>query len=130
MRVLLADDDADVRSALRLFLESVPGLRVVAEATKADDVVAQARAARPDVVLLDWDLPTLAGGQGLTAIRACDPGCTVVAMSSRREAQQGALALGAAAFICKVDPPEDLLAALNQALSQPPTGLPDDEEPA
>ncbi|MHB1134371.1 MAG: response regulator [Chloroflexota bacterium] len=126
MRVLLADDDADVRSALRLFLESVPGLKVVAETAQAWDMVSMAREVQPDLVLLDWELPSISDGLALQAIRDSSPHCTIVAMSSRREAQPCALALGASDFICKVDPPEDLLAVLERAVAPSPTCAPGD----
>jgi DNA-binding NarL/FixJ family response regulator len=57
MRVFLADKQAKVRSALRLLLEQEPGLSVVGEAAEAEDLLAQVQRTRPDLVLLDWELP-------------------------------------------------------------------------
>jgi DNA-binding NarL/FixJ family response regulator len=59
IRVLLADDQAMVRSGLRLILDDQPGICVVAEAADGADAVAQARRLRPDVCLVDVRMPRL-----------------------------------------------------------------------
>ena len=58
-RVLLADTQPHVRSALRILMNLEAGFIVVAEAVEAGDMLAQIRATRPDLVLLDWGLPGL-----------------------------------------------------------------------
>jgi len=113
MRVLLADDQAQVRSALRLLLTQEPGLSVVGEATEAQALLAQAEAIRPDVVLLDWELPGLQAADPLFTLRARCPGLKVIVLSGRPEARQAALAAGADVFVSKGDPPERLLAAVD-----------------
>ena len=57
MRILIADDQADVRSALGLLLMQEPDLEVVAEATDAVGVLLAAENHAPTLVLLDWELP-------------------------------------------------------------------------
>ena len=59
MRILLVDDQSEIRSALRLLLEQEQGMTVVGEVAKAEDLLAQVEATRPDVALLDWELPGL-----------------------------------------------------------------------
>lgn len=121
MRVLLADDQAEVRSALRLLLEQGAGLTVVGEAAEAGDLLAQARGLVPDLVLLDWELPGKPATDGtrpgecplLVALRSCYPRPLVVVLSGRPEAQRAALAAGADAFVSKGDPPERLLTTLH-----------------
>ena len=113
MRVLLADDQSKVRSALRLLLEQEPELSGVGEATDADELLAQVGTFRPDIVLLDWELPGLQAPDMLSALRALCPYLKVIALSGRPEARQAALAAGADAFVSKGDPPEQLLAAVN-----------------
>ena len=56
MRILLADNETNVRYGLRTFLEERPGLEVVGEAADAGELLAQLQAACPDLVLLSWDL--------------------------------------------------------------------------
>ena len=119
MRVFLADDQPKVRSALRLLLEQERGLCVVGEAAEAEDLLAQIKATRPDLMLLDWELPGLALANSvgsekhlLLALHAHCPDLRVVALSGQLEARQAALAAGADAFVSKGDPPERLLTTL------------------
>ncbi|HOR00296.1 MAG TPA: response regulator [Anaerolineae bacterium] len=112
MRILLADDQREVRSALRLLLEHEPGLVVINEAAEAQALLATVRAACPDVVLLDWELRGLQAAEAVQALRATCPRLRVIALSGRPEARHAALAAGADAFVSKGDPPERLLAAL------------------
>ena len=113
MRVLLADDQSKVRSALRLLLEQEPELSGVSEATDADELLAQVGTVCPDIVLLDWELPGLPRHDLLSTLRARCPHLKVIALSGRPEARQAALAVGADAFVSKGEPPERLLAAVN-----------------
>jgi len=114
MRVFIADDQRKVRSALKLLLEQDPETSIVGEAVTAEDLVAQVRAARADLVLLDWEVPGLHDANPLlVALRALCPRLSVVALSGRPEAGQAALAAGVDAFVSKGDPPERLLAAVN-----------------
>ena len=113
MRVLLADDQSKVRSALRLLLEQEPELDVVGKATDADELVAQVGTVCPDIVLLDWELPGLPRHDVLSVLHARCPRLKVIALSGRPEARQAALDAGADAFVSKGDPPEQLLAAVN-----------------
>ena len=113
MRVLLADDQSKVRSALRLILEHQPDLNVLGEAVDAQGLLDWVRLVCPDVVLLDWELPGLPRHDLLSALRGLCPHLKVIALSGRPEARQAALAAGADAFVSKGDPPEQLLAAVN-----------------
>ncbi|MCL4464845.1 MAG: response regulator [Chloroflexi bacterium] len=118
MRVILADGQAKVRSALRLLLEQEPEMTVVGEASAADELLSLASAARPDVVLLSWELPGMVvGGQPkahpvLPALQALDCKPLVVALSGRPEAGPAALGAGADCFVSKGDPPDSLLTAM------------------
>jgi DNA-binding NarL/FixJ family response regulator len=112
MQILLADNQPKVRFGLRVLLERQPGLKVVGEATNAEDLLAQIEADCPDLVLLDWELPGLAGGDLLSALRAACPDLFVIVLSGRTEVRRAALDAGADAFVNKCDPPEWLLAAV------------------
>jgi DNA-binding NarL/FixJ family response regulator len=68
IRVLLVDDEKLVRSGFRLLLDLEDDITVVGEATTGAEAVAQARAARPDVVLMDIRMPTMDGIQATLAI--------------------------------------------------------------
>ena len=113
MRILLADDQPQVRSALTLLLEHEPALQVVGEATYAEDLLTQIDKTQPDLVLLDWELPGLPASTLLRAIRANTPHPLVIALSGRPEAYQSALIAGVDGFISKGHPPEQLLTILH-----------------
>ena len=111
--ILIADDQPQVRRALRLLLEQELGAEVVGEAAKADDLLAQIAAGCPDLVLLDWGLPGMAEEELLTALRSTCTELAVIVLSGQPEAEEKALAAGADAFVSKADPPERLLAAIH-----------------
>jgi DNA-binding NarL/FixJ family response regulator len=111
-RVLLADDQPQVRSALRLLLEQGAQAEIVAEAATIEDLLNCRPTPTPETILLDWELPGLSLAASLPAIRKAYPQAQIVALSSRPEARQAALQAGADRFVCKGDPPEWLLAAL------------------
>jgi DNA-binding NarL/FixJ family response regulator len=113
MRILLADNQPEVRFGLRVLLERRPGFEVVGEAVGAVDLLAQAEAGCPDLVLLGWELPGLARNDLPSALRRVCPNLRVIVLSGRPEARRVALTAGADAFVSKADPPERLLAAIN-----------------
>jgi DNA-binding NarL/FixJ family response regulator len=112
MRILLADQEANVRFGLRTLLERQPGMEVVGEAVNAEAILSQVKATRPDLVLLDWSLPGTAADQLLPALRNAHPGLAVIVLSGQPETRRVALAAGADAFVGKTDPPDQLLAAI------------------
>ncbi len=112
MRVLLADDQVEIRSGLRLLLDQEPDLEVAGEVAEIDGLLASTREARPDVILLDWELAGLRVAEHLPILRALRPGLRIIALSGRPESRQAALASGADAFVSKGDQPEHLLTAL------------------
>ncbi len=112
MHVLLADDHPEVLSALRLLVDDEPGLSVLGEVSDRDSLLIFAGTMRPDLVLLDWDIPDLRPAETLVILRSRCPGLLVIALSGRPEARADALRDGANAFVCKCDPPEKLLATL------------------
>jgi len=114
MRVLLADDQAKVRSALRLLLEHQPEVEVLGEAVDTTGLLDWVKATCPDLVLLDWELPGLPSAALLSLLHNQCPALRVIALSSRPEARQTALDAGADAFMSKGDPPERLLIAMDE----------------
>jgi len=112
MRVLLADGQTKVRSALHLLLDQQSGLDVVGEAADAESLLTLVEMTPPDLLLIDWELPGRQAADLLHALRECRPHLSVIALSGQPEARRAALAAGADAFVSKGDPPERLLAAL------------------
>jgi DNA-binding NarL/FixJ family response regulator len=113
--VLLADDQAMVRTGFRMILESDPDIGVVGEAANGEQATASARRLRPDVVLMDIQMP---GGDGLEATRriTADPDLrsrvVILTTFERDEYVFEALLAGASGFLIKNAPPEELLHAV------------------
>lgn len=118
LRVLIADDQADVRYALRTLLQLAPGLDVdvVGEAADAANLFAEIEARQPDVLLLDWKLPGL---RGIAYLRSLYPLTRIIVLSVRAEARQAVLDAGADAFMYKGDPVEKLVAAIQHVRGLP-----------
>ncbi len=114
IRVLIADDRPEVRSALRVLLVQEQGIIVVGEAGDAKQAVKLVRERQPDLALLDWELPDQSGASTLAKLRAVRPDLIVVALSGLPEARQAALDAGADIFVSKGDPPERLIEAVNE----------------
>jgi len=114
MRLLIADDEAMVRSGLRLLVESEDDIEVVAEAADGVEAMEATRRARPDVVLMDIRMPKF---DGLAAARrlleqAGAPRVVMLTTFDEDENLYEALRIGASGFLLKTSPPEQLLHAL------------------
>ncbi|MGA5065992.1 response regulator [Streptomyces exfoliatus] len=119
IRVLLADDQALLRSAFKVLVNSEPDMEVVGEAADGAEALALARSERPDVVLMDIRMP---GTDGLAATRMItdDPGLSDVriVMLTTFEVDEyvvQALRAGASGFLGKGAEPEELLGAIRIA---------------
>lgn len=112
VRVMLADDQAKVRSALRLMIDQEQYFHVVGEAREADELLLGMLRNCPQVILLDWELPGLPDSHKLDLLKRIEPHVKVIALSGQPEARKPALADGADFFISKSDPPEGVLKAL------------------
>ena len=115
-RVLIADDQQLLRAGFRLILERQAGVEVVAEATDGSEAVAQARAHRPDVILMDIRMPGIDGIQATRLILA-DPATArtrilILTTHDLDEYVYDALRAGASGFLLKDLPPEHLTAAV------------------
>jgi DNA-binding NarL/FixJ family response regulator len=116
--VLLADDQAMVRAGFRMILESEPDIEVVGEAEDGEQAIAATRRLRPDVVLMDIQMP---GESGLQATRRIteSPGqasrVVILTTFERDEYIFEALQSGASGFLLKNAPPEQLIHAVRVA---------------
>ncbi len=121
MRILLADNQAKVRFALRVLLERQADFHIVGEATDAEELLDMAEADCPDVVLLAWELPGMPATQLLAALRETCPELVVIALSGRLEARRAAMCAEASAFVSKGEPPERLLHTIRDCTCHLPT---------
>jgi DNA-binding NarL/FixJ family response regulator len=113
MKLLIADDNPEVRSALRLLLEQEPLQALVMEASDVQGVLARLSKSCPTVILMDWELPGLHKNGVLQELHSYCQNVKVIALSSKYEARQEALAIGVDAFISKTEPAEQILSTLH-----------------
>jgi len=110
-----------------LLLEHQPDIEVLGEAVDVTGLLDWLRAACPDLILLDWELPGGDWSDLVSEVRACCPGVQIIALSGRPEVRRAALVAGADAFVSKSDPPECLLEAIRNCAGrlrlQAPTEL-------
>ena len=119
LRILLADDKNEIRSALNLFLKSRLDLELIIEARDMEHVMAQLEDAHPDLIILDWELPGRPTRERVSILKALVPDLKIVIINSRPELQQQVLAEGADAFVCKTDPPVKLLEIIQEVIRNP-----------
>jgi DNA-binding NarL/FixJ family response regulator len=116
IRILLADDRAEIRSALRLLLETRLEADLIIEARDMEHLLAQVEDAHPDLVILDWELPGRPTRQRVPILRALAPGLKILVINTRPEIQPQVLSEGADAFVCSTDPPLKLLGVLRNLI--------------
>ena len=119
IRVLLAEDQAMVRGALAALLALEGDIDVIAEVSRGDEVLPAALRARPDVALLDIEMP---GGDGLAAagaLREHLPSCRVLILTTfgRPGYLRRAMESGATGFLLKDAPAAELAVAIRRAVA-------------
>lgn len=113
VRVLLADDQDLVRAGFRMILSTEPGIEVVGEARDGVEAVAAAAELRPDVVLMDVQMPRLDGLEATRRVVAAGHGRVVVLTTFDREDYLfSALQAGASGFVLKNARADDLANAV------------------
>lgn len=110
IRILVADSDPRVRSALQTLLRQEAGPITLRESSDMRSLAAQAREFQPQLVLLQWELPGRPAAALLFALHGLETKPRIIVLSTRAESEQVVLASGADAFVSKGDPPERLLA--------------------
>lgn len=116
IRVLIVDDHAVVRSGLRLLLEAEKGIEPVGEAGSARDAVFQARAMKPDVILLDIVMPDRTGLDVLPQLKHENPETKVLVLSMQDEPRyvREAFAAGASGYVLKEAADTEVVAAVRE----------------
>jgi DNA-binding NarL/FixJ family response regulator len=112
MRVLIAVPRQEMSAAVRLLLSQEPGIRVVGESRNSQELLASLELVRPDVVLLDCELPGLPTADLLGELYTHEASLKVLILCSETEREQAALAAGARTVVDKTSHPRQLLTAL------------------
>ncbi len=115
MKVLLVDDHAIVRAGLRRLFAALPDAQII-EAATGREALASVRAERPDLILLDLNLPGLGGLELLRRVLIEHPEARIVVLSMHAEALYATRALraGAAGYLSKNASPKELLEAVRR----------------
>jgi DNA-binding NarL/FixJ family response regulator len=118
IRVLLVDDQQNIRRGLRMRLGLEPDLTVVGEAADGEAALRVARLVAPDVVLMDVEMPVLDGIEATARLREAQPRCSIVMLSLYDDARTRAraAAAGACAFVAKTKMDEALIEAIRAAI--------------
>jgi len=115
IRVLIADDEDMIRSALAALLRLEEDLEVVAECRDGEEAVAEALRLRPDVCLLDLEMPGLDGVEAAARIRRQIPArCVVVTRHARPGVLRRALTAGVDGFLPKSRRADDVAAVIRE----------------
>jgi two-component system response regulator DesR len=118
IRVLLAEDQGMMRGALSLLLGLEPDIEVVAEVATGAEVVPEAIRVRPDVALLDIEMPDVDGLTAAAELRQRLPGCKVLILTTfgRPGYLRRAMESGASGFLVKDAPVQELASAVRRVL--------------
>lgn len=117
--VMIAEDQTMMRSALSGLLGLEPDLTVIAEVERGDQVVACAVARRPDVLVLDIELPGRSGLDVIAEVLRAAPGTAVIIVTTFGRARylRRAMDAGARGFLVKDNPVEDLATAIRKVVA-------------
>lgn len=119
IRILIADDHSLVRAGLVALISRNPNMRIIAEATNGNEAVALFREHRPDVTLMDLQMPVMGGLEAMAAIRSIHAGARILILTSHGgdEPIFRAMQAGARGYCLKDSSPEDLYAAITSVHS-------------
>lgn len=122
IRILLADDHASVRQGLADLLAREKDLEVVAQATNGKEAVLLASELRPDVVLMDVSMPEMDGFEATSRIMRLLPHIRIIGLSIQDDSfvAEKMIQSGAVAYLCKSDPPPQLVEAVRTAGTRRP----------
>jgi NarL family two-component system response regulator LiaR len=117
IRVLVVDDHEIVRKGLCALFEREPGIEVAGEAENGEQAVRVAERLRPDVILMDLEMPGVGGIEATRQISTQRPDTKIVILTSHASEEDvfPALKAGAQGYLLKHSPPEDVLRAIRQA---------------
>jgi pilus assembly protein CpaE len=117
VKVMIVDDSADTRNNIRQLLSFDKRIEVMGEAENGEEAILQAREERPDVVLMDINMPGIDGIRATEVITLEVPETIVIIMSVQGETEyvRKAMSAGARDFLCKPFNPEELITTILNA---------------
>ena len=124
-RAILADDEAHLRMIMRLIVARI-GFQVLAEANNGEEAVLRCRESRPDLVLLDVNMPGMRGDAALKAILAERPDVVAIMLTAESDSRvvSRCIQLGAANYVRKDLPPDEIAPRLRRTWNERNPGWP------
>ncbi len=115
-RIVVADDAAVVRDGICSLLRCNPAWQICGEASDGEQAVEQVRNLKPDIIVLDMQMPAMSGIAAARKIREVSPATKIVifSMDDREEISDMAQQAGADAFVSKTEDPGCLIAAVKR----------------
>ena len=125
-RVLVADDHTLFRYGLKAILANAQGFEVVGEASTGEEVVEQAARMRPDIILMDIQMPGINGIEATRRVLETDPevGVVVVTMFEDDDSVFAAMRAGARGYVLKGADGEEVMKVLRAVAQARPTSAP------
>ena len=117
-RILLADPNPTLRSALALLLETRLDVQVVGQVSSMESLICEAAATQPDLIIIGLKLPGEPAKNRLEVLRCLAPRAHILLSSPQPE--RASLAEGTIAFLCQADPPEIILQTVQNLLANMP----------
>ena len=116
-KILLVDDEVHIRTFVSLILRQI-GAPSIREASNGEEALLAYQADRPDIVLLDVNMPQMDGIETLRRLKELDSNCVVIMLTSlaNRETVERALELGAVHYIRNDTPKEEIALALAETI--------------
>ncbi len=112
MRVLLVDDHAIVRQAVRAVLSMEPDVEIVGEAATGRAAIEETRKLRPEIVLMDLNMPVMNGIQATRAIHAEFPQVCIIGLSMHEDMRAEMRAAGAMDYVSKTSVTDQLISTI------------------
>jgi|SRR5215471_7930034 len=112
IRILIVDDHAMFREGLAMVLTTKPDMKLVAEASNGREAIQQFREHGPDITLMDLQMPAMTGLEAMVAIRKEFPEAKVIILTTYSGDVEGAIKLGARAYLLKAQLDKELLGSI------------------
>lgn len=117
IRVLVADDDEDIRSLVTDVIAGHESMEIVGTANDGEEAVKRAEELKPDLVVMDWAMPGGGGDRATQQITATQPETKILAISAYEPSQASYVmgTAGSVGFLAKPFTPKDLIEAIESA---------------